>query len=435
MAESRAIVIAAPASGCGKTLVTLGLLRAFARLGRGVASAKVGPDYIDPRFHEAASGRTCFNLDGWAMRPALIHALAAHAQGGSDLVIVEGVMGLFDGAATGQGSTADLAAMLGLPVILVVDANAQGQSVAALVKGFAEYQENCEVAGVVFNRVGSEVHAAILREAVAPLGVVALGAVPHDPGIQVPSRHLGLVQAGEQPELDGVLERAADLIARSLDLDALAGMARVLPAADARPAPIPPIGQRIAVAEDDAFTFSYPHVLADWKAAGAEIVPFSPLADAGPDANADAIFLPGGYPELHAARLAANSTFLDGLRQAGEGGALIYGECGGYMVLGDYLVDAEGTRHAMAGLLPVGTSFAERKLHLGYRRLSHDAPLPWPSALRGHEFHYSTLDWQGEGEPLFEAEDSRGAALAPMGLRRGRVMGSYAHVIDMEEAT
>lgn len=434
MADARGVVIAAPASGAGKTLVTLGLLRAFASRGVPVASAKVGPDYIDPRFHEAASGRTALNLDNWAMRSGLVRDLATEAAQDAELLIVEGVMGLFDGAATGEGSTADIAAMLGLPVILVVDAQAQAQSAAALVKGFAEFRSDCEVSAVIFNRVGSPAHAAILEEAVAPLGIAVLGAVPSAETIELPSRHLGLVQAEEHPELDALLERAGDLIGKALDLDALQSAAREIPSEIGHQERLPPLGQRIAVARDEAFAFAYPHLLNDWRRAGAEIIPFSPIADHAPEPRADAIYLPGGYPELHAGRLAANSKFVSGLRAAAEAGCLVYGECGGFMTMGDYLIDADGKRHEMAGLLPLGTSFAERRLHLGYRRLTQMGALHWPKLLRGHEFHYSMLDWQGEADPLFEAEDSRGEDLGPIGMRRDRVMGSYAHVVDMEEA-
>ncbi len=430
---SKGLVIAAPSSGAGKTLVTLGLLRALARAGTSVASAKAGPDYIDPRFHEAASGRACFNLDGWAMREDLIVSLAGDCAGTSELMLIEGVMGLFDGAAGGGGSTADLAATLELPVVLVVDAKSQGQSAAAIVKGFAEFRDDCRIAGVIFNRVASASHAAIVTDAVKPLDIPVLGAVTEDRGIVVPSRHLGLVQASEHETLDAFLDRAADLLAEGVDLQALAGIARPLTPKGTSSKPLPPLGQRIAVAADEAFGFAYPHLLEAWQSAGADVMPFSPLADEAPDIEADAVYLPGGYPELHAGRLAANSAFLEGLKVAAERGALIYGECGGFMTLGDYLIDADGTRHQMAGLLPLGTSFAERGLKLGYRRLEHDGALPWPQKLRGHEFHYSTLHWQGEADALFEAEDSRGKALGKIGLRRDNVMGSYAHIIDMEE--
>ncbi|QPC44375.1 cobyrinate a,c-diamide synthase [Kaustia mangrovi] len=425
------LVIAAPSSGAGKTLVTLGLLRALSRAGHDVAGAKAGPDYIDPRFHEAACGRPSVNLDPWAMRPGLLARLARQD---ADLLLVEGVMGLFDGAETGAGSTADLASRLGLPVVLVVDAKAQAQSAAALVQGFAGFREDCTVAGVILNRVGSARHADLIRAALGPSGLPVLGALPYAPDIAMPSRHLGLVQAGEHPEIETLMARAGALAARSVDLDALAALARPLESASKATPDLPPPGQRIALARDEAFAFAYPHLLHGWRAAGADVVPFSPLADEGPDKAADAVVLPGGYPELHAGRLAANAAFLGGLRQAAARGALVYGECGGYMALGEALIDADGTRHAMAGLLPVVTSFAERRMHLGYRRLVHSGALPWPAALRGHEFHFSTLAGQGDGEPLFEATDVAGRALEPMGLRRGRVMGSYAHVIDAEEA-
>ncbi|MDA7947843.1 MAG: cobyrinate a,c-diamide synthase [Hyphomicrobiaceae bacterium] len=434
MVDAKGLVIAAPASGAGKTLVTLGLLRAFTKRGLAVSSAKVGPDYIDPHFHQAASGRACFNLDGWAMRGSLVSTLAANAVANSELLLVEGVMGLFDGAAGGDGSTADMAADLGLPIVLVVDAGAQGQSVAALVKGFAEFQDNCDVGGVVFNRVTSQTHEELLRHAVENIGVPVFGSLRRETDLDLPSRHLGLVQASEHGTLEAFIERAAQLVAEAVDLDALTSIARPLLCSGDTPA-LPPLGQRIAVARDEAFGFSYPHLLNGWRDQGAEVLPFSPLADEAPNSNADAVYLPGGYPELHAGRLAGNATFLNGLRSAADGGVLIFGECGGFMVLGDYLIDADGKKHAMAGLLPLGTSFAERGLTLGYRKLEHGDILPWPARLRGHEFHYSKLHWQGGADPLFAVQDSRNKDLGHIGLRHGRVMGSYAHVIDMEDET
>ena len=432
MADPRAIVIAAPSSGSGKTLVTLGLLRALAKSGRPVSSAKAGPDYIDPRFHEAASGRPCFNLDSWAMDENHVRTLATHCAAGSELMLIEGVMGLFDGAAGGGGSTADLATLLGLPVILVVDAPRQGQSVAALVKGFAEFEADCHVAGVILNRISSATHAALLTEAIEPLGIPVLGAVPEDKDVIVPSRHLGLIQAGEHKALDDFLNHAADLMCKSVGLERLAGMARSLETMTSDAFDLPPLGQRMAIANDEAFGFAYPHMLDGWQKAGVEIFPFSPLANEAPETTADAIFLPGGYPEIHAGKLASNSNFLQGLKTAAGNGSLIYGECGGFMVLGEALTDADGKTHQMSGLLPLKTSFARRGLKLGYRKLRQSNALPWPRNLRGHEFHYSTLEWQGDAETLFEAEDSRAQVLGAMGLRRGNVMGSYAHVIAAE---
>ena len=432
LGDARGIVVSAPSSGSGKTIVTLGLLRALADSGRAVVSAKVGPDYIDPRFHEASSGRVCFNLDGWAMRPGLMRALVETATDGAQLAVVEGVMGLFDGSESGHGSTADVAAALGLPVIFVLDVRTQGQSAAAVIKGFATFREDCRIGGVILNRIGSPRHADMIRHVVEDMGVPVVGAVPNMPSLDVPSRHLGLVQAAEHPDLEAFLRQAAKLVEQSVDLGRLGEIAAPFAIADAPAEAIPPLGQRIAVGLDRAFGFAYPHLLEAWRRAGSEIMPFSPLADEAPDDTADAVFLPGGYPELHAGLLSGNHAFKDGTRAAAERGALVYGECGGFMVLGEALIDADGERHDMTGLLPLGTSFATRKLHLGYRYLRHDGALPLPQGLRGHEFHYSTVEWQGDGDTLFTASDSAGRDMGASGLRRGNVMGSYAHIIDIE---
>ncbi|EAR51637.1 cobyrinic acid a,c-diamide synthase [Oceanicola granulosus HTCC2516] len=414
------LIIAAPASGSGKTTVTLGLLRALARAGVPVRAAKSGPDYIDPRFHEAACGRACVNLDAWAMSPARLAALAA----GEGPLIVEGAMGLFDAAADGRGATADLARTLGLPVVLVVDAARMAQSVAPLVAGFAAHDPAVRIAGVILNRTGSPRHERLLRAALDEVPV--LGAVRRETDLVHPSRHLGLVQAGERADLEAFLERAADLAEAALDLDALRALAdgpALPPAAAPR---VPPPAQSIALAADAAFAFAYPHLLADWRAAGAELRPFSPLADE-PAPAADLVLLPGGYPELHAGRLAANGRFLASLR-----GRAVYGECGGFMVMGEGLVDADGARHRMAGLLRLETSFAARRLHLGYRRLAARAG-PFPGCWAAHEFHYATT-LRAEGAPLFDATDAEGTRLPPMGLVEGAAAGSFAHLIDLAPA-
>ncbi|MEM8689525.1 MAG: cobyrinate a,c-diamide synthase [Pseudomonadota bacterium] len=430
----KGLVIAAPSSGSGKTLVTLGLLRALAKAGHNVGSAKAGPDYIDPRFHEAATGRPCVNLDAWAMPPQRVAAIAAQAAEGRDLLVIEGVMGLFDGAETGEGSTADLAGLLGFPIILVVDSLRQSQSAAALVRGFAHHRADCRIAGVIFNKVATDRHEGILRTAMDPLGIPVLGCVRNVYELEVPSRHLGLVQASEHESLERFIETAADLVAAALDLDRLSALAHGTLDAVGPARAVLPLGQKIAVADDKAFAFSYPHLLNGWREAGAELSLFSPLNNEAPAQDADAIYLPGGYPELHAGTLAGNGAFLDGLRAAAARDALIYGECGGFMVLGEGLTDADGERHRMCDLLSVVTSFEKRKLHLGYRRLQHQGPLPFGKMLRGHEFHYSTLISHGDGEALFKAEDAAGRDLGEIGLRSGTVMGSYAHIIDQERA-
>lgn len=421
---ANAFVVAAPASGSGKTMATLALLRAFRNQGWRVASAKVGPDYIDPRFHEAASARPCMNLDLWAMGAemcrSILHSLAHDA----DLVIVEGVMGLFDGPQDAKGSTADLAEILGLPIVLVVDASHQAQSIAALIHGFRTYRNEVDIAGVILNRVASDRHQVLLHEAIEPLGIPVFGALPKQTQLAWPSRHLGLVQAQENQALETFIASAAASAAECVSLSGLAGLGAVsgkYPQAVS----LPPPAQRIAVAQDEAFSFMYPHMLAGWRRAGAEIMPFSPLANDAPAADTDIIILPGGYPELHAGRLAANEIFLAGLKSSQ---AAIYGECGGYMVLGEALIDEHGTLHKMAGLLPLTTSFAHRKLQLGYRALK---PLsgPWTKPLRGHEFHYSAIVHEGDADRVFEAADARGQSMGSMGLRRGKVSGSFAHVI------
>ena len=431
------LIIAGTASGVGKTTATLGIVRALTRGGLAVACAKVGPDYIDPAYLRAASKRPAYNLDSWAMRPEslaeTLGALAARA----DLIIAEGVMGLFDGiGSAGAGSTAELALLLGWPVLLVLDARGSSASLAATLSGFARHRSGLELAGYIVNRVGSIDHADVITAACqdACSWLALIGCLPRAEHLALPSRHLGLVQAAERPDLDSFLEEAADLAERHLDLDALIGMARPPRSpplgAERRP---PPLGQRIAIAADEAFAFCYPRLLDGWRAAGAALYPFSPLADEPPDKSADAVYLPGGYPELHAGRLAGNHLFLDGLAQAAKRGAAIYGECGGYMVLGEALIDADGMQHKLAGLLPLVTSFADRHLQLGYRRarLAADCALgARGTQFRGHEFHYAAVMREGPGEKLFEASDALGRRSFAAGLRQGSVMGSFIHLID-----
>ncbi|MEL6317718.1 MAG: cobyrinate a,c-diamide synthase [Pseudomonadota bacterium] len=400
MSAPRALLLSAPSSGAGKTIATLAVLRAWRDQGRGVAGAKSGPDYIDPGFHAAAAGRPSVTLDAWASAPDALRARAReHAQAAqAELVLVEGAMGLLDAAAPNAlgvgGSAADLAAALGAPAALVIDIAGQAQSAALAAAGARALRPDLTLAGVILNRAASDRHAARAEAALAAAGVRCFGALPRAAELATPARHLGLTPAAERADLEPFLARAGALAARHLDLDALAAAAAPLSPAR-RPAPprLAPLGARIAVARDAAFAFAYPHMLSDWRAQGAEIAPFSPLADEAPDAAADAVFLPGGYPELHAGRLAAAARFLAGLREAAARGARVLGECGGYMALGEGLVDGAGARWPMAGLLPLETSFAERRLHLGARRLAPTqaaaAALAWRGPISGHEFHYA----------------------------------------------
>jgi cobyrinic acid a,c-diamide synthase len=438
----RGLIIAAPASGSGKTLVTAGLLRHLRRSGIRVAAAKAGPDFVDPSFHALAGGGPCPNLDVWAMRPHALAAIVGELEATAELVLCEGVMGLFDGAgADGEaGSTAELARITGWPVVMVIDARGQGASVAALLRGFAGHRPDVSVAAVIFNRVAGERHRALLAGAVARHlpDLAVLGALPADPALALPSRHLGLVPAGELAAAEATVDRAADRIGARVDVDRLLDLARPsLFAAAPATAGIPPLGQHVAIARDDAFRFAYPTLLDGWRREGAELSFFSPLTDELPPPAADAVYLPGGYPELWAGRLAAAHGFMAGLRRAAANGKPVYGECGGYMVLGDGLVDAEGVRHPMAGLLPLETSFAERRLHLGYRgvTLLGDNPLGIAgSRFRGHEFHYATVVRDGATEPLWSAADASEADLGHCGSRRGSVFGAFIHLIDASVA-
>jgi cobyrinic acid a,c-diamide synthase len=436
---ARGLIIAAPHSGAGKTTVTLAVLAALTRRSVRVRAAKAGPDYIDPAFHAAVTGAPSVNLDSWAMAGELLDALAAQAARDADLVVIEGVMGLFDGATAPdgrRGATADLAAHFHLPVILVIDVAGQAQSAAAIVRGFAAHDAAVQVGGVILNRVAGERHRALVADAMAALGVPVLGALPRDAALALPERHLGLVQAHEHPDLDSLVGRLAATAGRHIDLDALvaAGAPFKFAAPVRTAAPLPPPGQRIALANDRAFSFVYPHLLEAWHSAGAEIVPFSPLADEPPPDNADCCWLPGGYPELHADTLADAQKFSAGLRRFAETRP-VHGECGGYMVLGEGLEDKAGKRHAMTGLLGHATSFAKPKLHLGYRtaRLLSDCLLGRAGTMvRGHEFHYAALIFAGEDAPFAEVSDSDSRMRENVGGRRGRVSGAFFHAIAAE---
>jgi cobyrinic acid a,c-diamide synthase len=432
------LVIAAPASGSGKTTLTLALLAALRRRGRVVQPYKCGPDYIDPAFHAAAAGRPSFNLDSWAQGCDRFDALLG-AGNDADLCLAEGVMGLFDGVATpgawGNGSTADIAAATGWPVVLVLDVSAQAQSAAAVALGFARYRDDVTIAGVILNKVASERHTALARDGFARIGITVFGAIGRDKTLTMPERHLGLVQAQEDSALAARLAALADLVERDVDLAALVAAASPTRRQPHAVAPkLTPPGQRIALARDVAFSFVYPHLLAGWRAAGAEIVVFSPLADEPPDPSCDVAWLPGGYPELHAGKLAAASRFADGIRAFAQTRP-VHGECGGYMTLGAGLIDAAGTRHAMLGLLGLETDFAQRRLHLGYRTATLLAPIPGHAAgrvLRGHEFHYARVVAQPD-QPLAEIRDASGVATAETGGRRGRVTGSFFHMVDVAD--
>jgi cobyrinic acid a,c-diamide synthase len=429
-----ALLIAAPRSGAGKTTLTLGLIAALRRRGVRVRAAKCGPDYIDPAFHAAAAGAPSLNLDSWAMAPALLEATLHAAAEGADFLLIESAMGLFDGVpgtTPGKGAAAGLVRQFDLPVLLVLDVTGQAQSAAAVVHGLASFDPHVRIAGVVLNRVGSARHRAMIEPAIAQLGIPVMGAIPRDEAIQLPERHLGLKQAREHGDLAARLDALADLVERCCDLARIQELTGALHAKPAPLAALAPPGQRIALAEDVAFTFTYPHLVDGWRRAGAEIVPFSPLADEPPPVICDACWLPGGYPELHAGQLAQAARFKAGLTRFATDRP-VHGECGGYMVLGQALEDADGVSHPMTALLSHVTSFAARRLHLGYRtaRVLGGCALGSTGAeLRGHEFHYASLTEPGGDARLVELFDAEGASLGQTGGRRGHVTGSFFHVI------
>ena len=433
---TQALVIAAPRSGSGKTTLTLGLLAAFRRQGVAVRAAKCGPDYIDPAFHQAATGAPSLNLDSWAMPPALLQSVAGEAAAKADLLIVESAMGLFDGTVGAKtGSAAELATTLGLPVLLVIDVSGQAQSAGAVLHGFASFDPRLNIIGAVLNRVGSDRHRRLIERAAATLDIPILGAIPCDQTILLPERHLGLVQTLEHDDLSSHLERLANLIEESCDVAGIQRLAQTLSASPSDVIALPPPGQRIALADDAAFAFIYPHLVGGWRRAGAEIVPFSPLGDEAPPSDCDACWLPGGYPELHAEKLAKAERFKSGLGRFAESHP-VHGECGGHMVLGQWLEDASGQRHTMTGLLSHATSFAERRLHLGYRTAKLLAPCVLGErgeSIRGHEFHYVSLIEPGSDAALAELLDGEGNSLGAAGGRRGHVTGTFFHAIAASE--
>lgn len=417
------LVVAGTHSGVGKTTVATGLLAALRRAGHRPAGAKVGPDFIDPGYHSLASGRPPRNLDAWLCGPEVIPALAGRAAADADVLVVEGVMGLFDGSADGTpSSTADVARMLAAPVVLVVDAGAMSASVAALVHGFATFDRSVRLGGVVLNQVGSPAHEVQLREALAPLGVPVLGALGRDERLTWRDRHLGLVPVAERPaEVTDALDRLATAVAEGIDLGAVLGLAQSAPPLTAGSVPLPaPSGPaRLAVAAGAAFTFTYTDTLDALDAAGAEVVLFDPLRDEALPGGVDGLIAGGGFPEVYAADLAANEAMLDDVRRRVAGGLPTWAECGGLLWLCRSL---DG--RAMAGVVPADAEMTGR-LTLGYRAATVTAPSPIgaPGAVvRGHEFHYSTVSPAGEAL-LFRSRFGE----RPDGFATPTLLATYLH--------
>ena len=448
------LVIAATQSGSGKTTIVTGLLAALRARGVRVQSFKVGPDYIDPGYHQLASGRPGHNLDTWLVPAAKVPSIFAAESAGADIAIIEGVMGLFDGGRKGISSTAELARLLGAPVILVIDAKSMGASAAAIAQGFRDYDPSVQVAGVILNRLGSDTHEAMIREAMAGIGMPVYGALRRDETLRMPERHLGLLPVQENAERQVVAQMGA-AAARQLDIagilklaqqaaplvlvpegmeNAENGRARLAAQAVDK---LPPAGElrncRIGVARDEAFSFYYPTSLQVLEQLGAELVPFSPLHDPVLPA-VDGLIIGGGFPEMFADRLSANQTMRESIREAAGRGMPVYAECGGYMYLMEALVDFEGHSHPMVGVF-AGQAVMTKKLQMvGYVEAELQASSVLGMAgqtLHGHEFHFSVEEEpEGENQTVrpFRFTKLRNGQCYPAGQVRQQALGSYLHL-------
>lgn len=440
-------MIAAPQSGSGKTTVALSIMAAFRRHGLKVAPFKCGPDFIDPGYHRLASGRVSINLDAWICPPSFVRKTFVHHSDGADLAIIEGVMGLFDGLGSSrEGSSAQIAALAGAPVVLVVNARGMAASAAALVQGFAGFDEQVKIAGVIFNNVGSVAHGEMLRQAIADSmpDIAVFGCILRDDSLEIPSRHLGLVTVEDNPLSSEYLEHLATMAEQSLDLERLAGLSVTMPAgciadeagrqrrgtdASRNTEAIKP---RIAVARDAAFCFVYEDNLRLLREAGATLIEFSPLADSCLPENIDGMYLPGGYPELYAARLAANLHMLRAVRDAVAAGVPVYAECGGFIYLTEGMeASGEAAAADFAGVFPVRARMLPKRKALGYRQAELLSDTFWGESgmfLRGHEFHYSEIGVMPEQIERCYRVSRNGKELGLEGYRIKNCLGSYLHL-------
>ncbi len=429
------LVIAGTHSAVGKTTVTLAIQAALRQRGRLVQAFKAGPDFIDPGHHTAVTGRLSRNLDGWMLGEAVNRDVFMRAATGADISIIEGMMGLFDGSSPVSeiGSTAELAKQLDAPVLLVIDGSAMARSAAAMVSGYAKFDSGLRVAGVLFNRVGSEGHYRLLKEAVEQeTNVVTVGYLRPDPAVTISERHLGLVTAMEQGagELYGLLAKAAE---ETIDLDQVEALARSCRELTIAPQPVmrahgPTV--RIGVAQDRAFCFYYPDNLELLEAEGAELVKFSPMSDRVLP-EVDMLYLGGGYPELHGRVLAGNVGMRTAIRQFAERGGTVYAECGGMMYLTQAIRDFAGTSHEMVGLFSAEAVMRKQDLTLGYRTVefSRDCILGASGrTARGQEFHYSTLVPKGSLDYACTLRDARGETKGSDGLIAGNTLALYTHL-------
>ncbi|HIJ95987.1 MAG TPA: cobyrinate a,c-diamide synthase [Desulfuromonadales bacterium] len=453
----RGFLIAAPQSGSGKTTVSLAIMAALARRGLHVAPFKCGPDFIDPGYHRAVTGNASINLDGWMCGEGFV--LTSFQTGltsltspiGQTIAVIEGAMGLFDGlgVSSREGSSAQIAAITGAPVVLVVNARGMAASAAALVKGFAGFDPQVRLAGVIFNNVGSDSHAALLRGVMSEHlpEVALLGCVPRDESLVIPSRHLGLTTVEDNPLSDEFIGQLADMAERCLDLDRLShldfGSLRHRSVQAAQPTDVSGVMSdnrlvrgaepiRIAVARDAAFCFMYEDNLRLLRESGAEPVFFSPLVDTALPPDISGIYLPGGYPELYAGQLAANAGMLQALREAVQADMPVYAECGGFVYLTQG-IDSCGSQPSadFVGIFPARSRMLPRRKALGYRQVEVTQATAIAAAgavVRGHEFHYSEIGAMPEEVERCYQVSRRGEVLCTEGYRVRNCLGSYIHL-------
>ena len=426
------IVLAGVSSGVGKTTVVTGLLRVLRDQGLAVQPFKVGPDYIDPGFHEKAAGRDSYNLDTWLVPEERLVSTFCTLAGDADLSVIEGVMGLFDGGAAGVSSTAHIARLLQAPVVLVMNCRSMGQSAAAVALGYREYAPDVEIAGVILNQLGSDNHEQIIREAMAGIGMPVLGALHRTDALQTPERHLGLTPVTET-ETDALIAHMAETVGAGLDLAAIRSVAEsapvLFPETEETAGEKAPV--RIGVAKDEAFTFYYPTSLSALAEKGAELVPFSPLADETiPDV--DGLLFGGGFPEMFLEKLAANVSLKTSIRNARDAGMPIFAECGGLMYLCREIFDFDEKEYEMVGLVPAVCRMQKKLQRVGYvtaKALCESILAQAGETLRGHEFHFSTMEPDASDFPwAYELMGSRQKEAHREGYAAGAVLASYLHI-------
>lgn len=437
MANIPRIIIAGTQSGVGKTTIVTGLLAAIKQQGLNVQSYKVGPDYIDPGYHQLASGKVAHNLDTWLVPTDKVVPIFAKTAAGNDLVIVEGVMGLYDGGRQGVSSTAAIAKLLKAPVILVIDAKSMGESAAAIALGYKMYDQDVNLAGVIINRLGSMTHQQMVTEALERIGIPVLGCIYRNQALTMPERHLGLTPVTEHNAHDMIADLCMQ-ISKQVDIEKIISIGNNAPELcistdhSNTALPLEPI-VRIGVAQDEAFSFYYPESLDVLLKMGAEIVPFSPINDKKLP-RVDGLLFGGGFPEMFVDQLADNSSMRQSIYDAHTAGMPIYAECGGFMYLTKKIIDFDGKEYEMTGAIPASCSMQSKLQTVGYveaTALADNVLCAAGDRIRGHEFHFSLMNNEDSSIPFpwaFEFKKARTGAVYPGGYAHGNLLASYLHM-------